>query len=50
LGKNPKHGGGGAYQKNGSTNASRAKETFAADESSLGSKKKSRRNEKVISQ
>jgi hypothetical protein len=50
LGKNPKHGGGGAYQKNGSTNASRAKETFAADESSLGSKKKSRRNEKAISQ
>jgi hypothetical protein len=50
LGKNAKHGGGGAYEKKGSTDASRAKEAFAADESSLGSKKKSRGDEKAISQ
>jgi hypothetical protein len=50
LGKNAKHGAGGGYEKKGSTDASRAKEAFAADESSLGSKKKSWRNEKAISQ
>jgi hypothetical protein len=49
LGKNAKHGGGSTYQKKGSTDASRAKEAFAADESSLGSKKESRRNEKDLS-
>jgi hypothetical protein len=46
LGKDAKHGSSGACQKKGSTYACRAKEAFAADESSLGGKKESRRNEK----
>jgi hypothetical protein len=46
LGKDAKHRSSGACQKKGSTYACRAKEAFAADESSLGGKKESRRNEK----
>jgi hypothetical protein len=49
LGKNAKHGGSSASQKKRSTDARRAKEAFAADESSLGSKKEGRRNEKGLS-
>jgi hypothetical protein len=50
LGKVAKHGGSGACQKKGSTYACRAKEAFATDESSLGGKKESRRNEKGASE
>ena len=46
MGKDAKHGTSGACQKKGSTYACRAKEAFAADESSLGCKKESGRNKK----
>jgi hypothetical protein len=50
LGKDAKHGSSSACQKKGSTDAGRAKEAFTADESSLGGKKESRRNEKGLSE
>jgi len=46
LGKDAKRGSSNACQKKGSTDARRAKEAFAADESSLGGKKEGRRDEK----
>jgi hypothetical protein len=48
LGKDAKHRSSGACQKKGSTYACRAKEAFAADESSLGGKKESRRKTKSL--
>jgi hypothetical protein len=48
LGENAKHGSNSASQKKGSTNGRRTKEAFAADESSLGGKKESRRSEKDL--
>ena len=50
MGKDAKRGSSNACRKKGSTDARRAKEAFAADESSLGSKKEGRRNEKGLSQ
>jgi hypothetical protein len=49
LGKDARHGRSSACHKKGSADARRAKEAFAADESSLGGKKESRRNEKGLS-
>jgi hypothetical protein len=46
LGKDAKHGSSAACQRKRSTYACRAKEALAADESSLGGKKESRRHEK----
>jgi hypothetical protein len=48
LGKDAKHWRSSACQKKRSTDARRAKEAFAADESSLGGKKESRRSEKGL--
>ena len=46
MGEDERHGRSSACQEKGSAHARRAKEAFAADESSLGGKKESRRNEK----
>jgi len=48
LGKDAGHGSSSACQKKGATDARRATEAFAANESSLGGKKESRRNEKGL--
>jgi len=48
LGEDERHGRSSACQEKGSTHARRAKEAFAANEGSLGGKKKSGRNEKGL--
>jgi hypothetical protein len=50
LGKNPKHGSSSASRNERPTDSRGTKETFAADESSLGGKKESRRDEKGLNQ